>query len=539
MVLRIAAVAYGCLMINLNATAQEREVSELIQNLRDSSVATRTQAVDDLAAKGTPAVDRLFNTMLDADEERSTRRLCAKVLLAMHSSQDKKLRATLVEYLRKHEIQKFPHATSELKALRSRILGDIYVKQRVAIQKLTKLGCSISSGRQNLLVINTENFRGTIQQFKYIVAIKSPIALKICLGKRHELFQFLPQLNLTSIELMEHESFAGENLSADLQKKLCKAMESLCRSQSLKQLIARSTSVDDQMLQWIGNLKNLESVVFGTGVTDVTLARVGKLKKLRSIDFHNCNRINGSGFSAFDENKLVTVLSLYYCGMKTENLKYLSKFPNLNRLTLHQKCTNSDVREICHLPKISMLTIDNTYVNDKVFESLTKMKQLRSLAISESAITDRSVPKINAMKKLEHFSIGYTFLSQKGFDAIHATKHLISQDFDFYQPLTPKSIDVIHELVDRDIGIGVGLKSEITLSLYGEHNCDLANVDLGQLDIETVYVRQKLNPKSLDVIMKLDRETIILIASAEITEKTISRLRKRFYRVSIIRKASK
>ena len=528
----------GLLLITSIGSTQEKDVAALLKKLEDRSYAVRMKASEDLAEVGAPAVDKLFETIVDANAQREARRLCVSTLLKMKSKGDKKINAVLVEKTRKYEIKKFPHAKRELKLLRAEVLGEVHLSENDAIQVLSSFGCRIVKGvRRPYLIVVADHFRGKPKDFKAIIAIKTPIQLQIKLRKQHALFSFLPKINnLESIQFTDRDRFKGRPIDRALHAKLVKAMDQVFKCSTLKEFDFGFTSMDDSLVHSLDKLTELERVTLGAKVTDKTLGQLGKMKKLKTIRFVNTNKITGSGFSKFEENKLITSLSFYSSGMETENLKYLKKFPMLTHLTMQQNSDNDDVRTICELPEIVSLSIGNTYVNDHVFQYLKKMKKLKRLSISESPLTDRSVPKINGLENLERFSTSQTFITEKGFKEIEHDKHEISQSFGYFKPDSPEALKAIHQLIDQNVAIRISFRKKICLSLRRKDKEDLSGIDLSRLKFETLHVRNEITPENLKAVMKLNTYITVYVTGKSVSDETVKQLESHFGAVRDVRK---
>ncbi len=504
--------------------AQEKKVSQLIDDLNDASFSVRQAAAEGLSQGDETVVTPLLQAIVSKTQARETRRRCAQILLKLASRKDQKIDAALKQQLPKYQAEKFQHASLELKQLRFKILGEVNISEKQAIGLLREHGCSITPSRRvKGITIDAKNFKGTKQDFKNIVAIKQPIRLKINIRKRHELFDILPKCNLAAIQLRDGYSQVVKN--DQLKHQVSAAMQQICRCQNLTELSLDFAVIDARALNGIEKLTNLVQITLPRTATDETLSRLAKHKKLSHINFINCQNISGAGFKDFAENKLIKSLDFHSTGLKTENLKYLNKFPNLSRLTLHQNCYNEDVQIISKLPALKQLDLDNTLVTNEVVDSLAKMKNLRYLDIGESPLTNQIIKKINALETLERFRFRRTFITEQGSKELRFDNEYNSQTF--FVPDSARQLKLVHELVDRGVPIKPNLEAGIVdLYFQGKNKIDLSKLE--QLKVKNVYLNKIPTPENLLDILKLNDTARICVINPDIPNEIVDKLRNRF-----------
>ena len=294
----------------------------------------------------------------------------------------KSLKAVLDE-LKKDGHPKNPPVDTKTLAQRLKKLESEAVKRKgpkidPAIQPLIDAGARFVDLNPDIAFLDLTQFKGPKSKLLVTNNTKLKVHLTLDFRTQAELFDILPKCNIHSLTIADWRS--SKPFDETLKRKLNSAMQHVVKCQSLTSL-ALQCDAGDEAISSIEKLPNLKSIKLPKKATDKSLSKLGKLKNIEYIGLDGCWDITGSGFKDFEENRLIKRLSFVQTGFESENLKYLKKFPNLSSIGMFQNCKNEDIRLISELPGIEEIHTDNTFINDHVFDILTKMKKLKKVSL--------------------------------------------------------------------------------------------------------------------------------------------------------------
>src|SRR6266550_7313628 len=169
-----------------------------------------------------------------------------------------------------------------------------------------------------------------------------------------------------------------------------------------------------------------------TWVSDADMAKVAQLGHLRKLDLSH-TKITDRGMELLAPLENVTDLNCYYAEYLTEDgVAHLRNWKRLERLNLR-----------------------GTKVTSKVFDSVAKMTNLRSLDIGFTQIEDEGFEQLSALPKLERLAIGGNRLSGAALTMLKLLPSLVDLDVGGIQrvdsglwglPLTDENLERIGEL---------------------------------------------------------------------------------------------
>ena len=415
-----------------------------------------------------------------------------------------------------------PDLKTEIKFCKTQWQEELTEKE--ALEMLRERGCKIRS-KENVLEIDILKYRGTMEDFKSIVSVKTPIHVKVNIRDQYELLEILCDAKLAAIDFKCREALRIPD--KDLRAEITKAIKKICeKCKSIEKLDFSFADIDPEAMSSLGKLVNLKTVILPANATDKTLSGLGSLPKLKGIGFMNSRKITGSGFKDFKENKLIMALGFNNTRMDTENFKYLKKFPNLKIIVMPQNCDNEDVSAVSKLNGIEQLHFSNTCINDRAIKYLADMENLKLLSIIDSPVTDRAASEINKLKNLQEFRCGETFMTRAGFDKIKVGNR--SRSRNFFKPDNDEQIKMIKELLDNKIPIKASRAdmSEMTLFLKKGRKYDLSK--MGKIKFRRIYVFNVPSSESLEAILKLNDDAIVVVNNQKIPDSTIEKLKGHF-----------
>ena len=514
--------------------AQDEVIFALIEKFDDPSYSVREEAAKELRLYGVPIAKPLLEKLVDATQTPEVRRLCTKALLNLMVNTRKPPYETLAEKVREYDVKKYPHAAKELKLLRAEILGVPDAQTERAVNWLQKKGCRVSKFG-NHVYIDTRGYRGSKEDFKKLTDIKGKIHLRIDVDQHHSLFEVLPKARLFKLFVVSRNSQPKKD--GVLDRQISAAFKNVFKCTSIEILIMRCFPEDD-VLSSIDKLSNLRIVLLPPTATDKTIAKLGQLPKLASIQtaaqFRELGRkIDGSGFKEFNENKLVTSMHFYRANIKTENLKYLSKFPNLTRISLSEDCTTKDVEIVCKLfPALTHISAGSPNVNDQILKPLVKMEHLVHLSLIDCSITDRFVEKLNQLKKLQDFKCAGNWITKKTFESIPISKrkHSPSSSQVFFKPRSEREKEAVYKLVDagapiRPDSTGVSL----TIGKSSAFNFQKFRKEFEEIWFCNIDLLSTPTPEKLEFIKDLNFNGRLKIWEPEIPDAIVEKLKRKFF----------
>lgn len=181
------------------------------------------------------------------------------------------------------------------------------------------------------------------------------------------------------------------------------------RKEKLNKLHVSEFEVDDAMIERIGDLQTLETLILDKGVvTDVSMPSIASLPNLQHLRLR-LSPINDDG------------------------LKHLSKCTSLWYVNLpHAACTAKGVAELAAIPKLRQLRLGSSGVGNEVTREIASIESLRGVHLIGVAVTDEGLKTLAAMPHLESLYLDDSAVTEAGWDWLfreHPHLHVhINQD---------------------------------------------------------------------------------------------------------------
>ncbi len=181
------------------------------------------------------------------------------------------------------------------------------------------------------------------------------------------------------------------------------------RKDGLNKLHVSEYEVDDAMIESIGDLETLETLILDRGVvTDTSMATIASLPKLQHLRLR-LSPINDEGF------------------------KQLSKCESLWYVNLpHAACTAQGVAELAAIPKLRQLRLGSSRLGNEVTREIASIESLRGVHLIGVAVTDEGLKTLAAMPHLESLYMDDSAVTEAGWDWLfreHPHLHVhINQD---------------------------------------------------------------------------------------------------------------
>jgi hypothetical protein len=196
-----------------------------------------------------------------------------------------------------------------------------------------------------------------------------------------------------------------------------KGLEALKGHPHLESILLYKTKVTDAGLDTLGTLPRLVRVWIDYGdITDAGLAKIAACKNLTSVGFYKCPKITDDGVIQLAKLPALRQLLLSNNDQLTRRVvKPLCALTDLDRLELDEiKLTADDVAEVSRLPKLEVLGLSKTGVDDEGARHLGQMKLLKSLVIQYAAISDAGVTRLKTLTGLRTLGLEHTAVTDRG-----------------------------------------------------------------------------------------------------------------------------
>lgn len=168
--------------------------------------------------------------------------------------------------------------------------------------------------------------------------------------------------------------------------------------------------VTDEMIPQIGDMEQLETVVFDKGaVTDESLKTIAKLPKLQHLRLR-LSPITDDGLKMLAQSESLWYLNLPHSNVTAKGISELKSIRSLRQLRLGSpKLGNEVTREIATLPSLRGIHLIGVPVTDEGLKTLAEMPYLESLYLDDSAVTEagwdwlfREHPSLHVHVNQEH-----------------------------------------------------------------------------------------------------------------------------------------
>ncbi|MDP4724756.1 MAG: hypothetical protein NWS47_00465 [Alphaproteobacteria bacterium] len=185
----------------------------------------------------------------------------------------------------------------------------------------------------------------------------------------------------------------------------------LCNLPNIYELVFDHTSITNDGLAFIAQIKTLNSLVLGEcfDITRKGLSVLANLSNLTRLEFYVCGS-NDNGDS------LLTKLKAYIFGSADSDysphndLMFLKELKNLHELCFFWTLVSDDDCKfvISDLNSLRVLSLNCDLISDLGVQSITKLDNLTDLSLADSSITDKSLEYIGELKNLVSLSLSNT-----------------------------------------------------------------------------------------------------------------------------------
>jgi beta-lactamase regulating signal transducer with metallopeptidase domain/Leucine-rich repeat (LRR) protein len=173
-----------------------------------------------------------------------------------------------------------------------------------------------------------------------------------------------------------------------------------------------SRSIQDQDLLLLSSFPNVRTIGVGrTRITDAGLENLAQFEKSRT--------------TAADSSSALTTLYIDNTAITDSGLKSLGDLPKLSTLGLgHTRITDTGLEAVRQLGKLTHLYIDNTGITDAGLPRLSNLANLNTLGLGHTAITDAGLKTVSEFKKLTHLYLDNTKITDAGLAELKDLSHL-------------------------------------------------------------------------------------------------------------------
>jgi Leucine-rich repeat (LRR) protein len=200
---------------------------------------------------------------------------------------------------------------------------------------------------------------------------------------------------------------------------------------NIETLKLHSTAFSDEGLSHLTGMTGLTKLELqSTKITDAGLKHLAGLKKLRHLELSG-TKVRGAGLQHLKDCTDIIELDLTGTQLNNEELKGLKGWANLRILKLPQTTTDAGLEQLDGLerldrldltdcnkvtgpglarlrtaaPRLRVLILSKTGLNDKSVRGLVDLTQVRELYLNGTAITAESLPELKGMTHLQNLGL--------------------------------------------------------------------------------------------------------------------------------------
>ncbi|MCX7424590.1 MAG: hypothetical protein NTW96_03015 [Planctomycetia bacterium] len=199
--------------------------------------------------------------------------------------------------------------------------------------------------------------------------------------------------NLTSFNVYGD----SDNLLSDTD------LEGIGALRRLEHLAIIGSSISDSSLAEIARLKTLEYLcVMSQEGTDEGIAQLGQLPRLRTLRLSG-TQVKGPGLANLES---LEDLNLDGTAIDDAGMAYLRPLRQLSRLDLsHTAVTGRGLRELRHLPNLSILRLSGPAITDLAMCELEGLSNLDRLELGSVKVSGQGIAELGRLPKLSHLRL--------------------------------------------------------------------------------------------------------------------------------------
>ncbi|KAL6658852.1 hypothetical protein ACP70R_002892 [Stipagrostis hirtigluma subsp. patula] len=219
-------------------------------------------------------------------------------------------------------------------------------------------------------------------------------------------FSYAKSTSLSSFKLLKELSVDGNLVSMDF-------LSSLGRLGSLGQLDLGLNKVGQlgSIFSWIGEHKNLRSVVLECDFSMIIPSSVSNLKTLQSLRMYNCN-LPRSTLSAIGNLMALQTLEIYSCTTYGSMPSFIANLTNLKNLQIHDVYFSGTIpNAIGQLNKLTLLELLSCNFSGRIPSSFVNLTQLTTLDLVGNSLAGEISSYFLTLPVLRHLDLSWNLLS--------------------------------------------------------------------------------------------------------------------------------
>ncbi|MEZ6055278.1 MAG: hypothetical protein R3C01_01110 [Planctomycetaceae bacterium] len=184
--------------------------------------------------------------------------------------------------------------------------------------------------------------------------------------------------------------------------------------------------ITDDVMEYVAQLPNLESLGVSTGVTDHGYAQLVKADSLKTLLLCHVT-VNDDMLKSFGMLSSLRDLGFMESRFHSADFGHLAGLPQLNKIAIMDSSFEEEVRNLSKLHTLEGLYLINAPFTDDDCANLSDLPRLKELRIHGTQISDAGIRHFANLQSLEHLHLKGESITDDGLAhvaGLHRLKHL-------------------------------------------------------------------------------------------------------------------
>jgi len=176
----------------------------------------------------------------------------------------------------------------------------------------------------------------------------------------------------------------------------------------LKRLVLTGTTVTDEGLRFLKDMKSLEGLVLPNGITAAGLAHLPNLQALKAL-YVNESQVDSAALSHIAQLRSLETLGLNKCRIHGPGLAQLGKLKDLKELLLPvSDIGDAELAVLKNIPSLRTLDLRFCNVTDAGLAHLSALGELEALNLYDTEVTDGGLVHLKPLRRLKALNLRKT-----------------------------------------------------------------------------------------------------------------------------------
>lgn len=195
-------------------------------------------------------------------------------------------------------------------------------------------------------------------------------------------------------------------------------LEPLTRLTGLRQLCLGEMSIDDGVLPYLRNMRNLDTLILAyVGIRGDFSALAGI--PLRDVRLEGCRFVSDACAASLATFPTLRNVEIHMTGLTDVGVKSLAELP-LETLWLGPRITDEGMAAVGRIPTLRHIDICAHMVTDDGVSAIAGLRNLEVVWLSRCSVTDKCVPVLSGFTGLKELNVNYTGVTPAGLAKLRA-----------------------------------------------------------------------------------------------------------------------